>query len=387
MPHRNARSVSAGSKAPRCDELHRGEKRQPRRPPPLTNRLLCELARRCPRRRRQPVAGLSSHQQELRALLRLRRSLMLTLLRDLRRLRRDIALPAADPRTEPRDPPRRRRLVQRLRARAHSPRAPTTTSSASDSESSPPHATQTCCSSPAQSPAACARRYSSPTTQCPNRAESPRSATAPSAATCSAPRRPRRTRRSCRPSRPPYPRLPTHTGRHRRGAPQAHRQPLRLTSGRATRSRRDQRDGQKPLDHRPARAAQGQRPPSLRASRGVPVKVLVHFRQRRHSRSRSAPTAVPPSLEPSTPPWWEGVTISPARRTEAARLQDFLEVAALNASPANRTVATCRPYARVPARAQPDAPVSCPRGCCLLIERAIGERATNYPHDRSTSGT
>ena len=71
------------------------------------------------RRRRQPAARLPADQQELRALLRLRGSLMLTLLRDLRRLRREIGLAAPRPRSQPRDPPRRRRLVQRLRARAH----------------------------------------------------------------------------------------------------------------------------------------------------------------------------------------------------------------------------------------------------------------------------
>ena len=66
----------------------------------------------------QPAARLPADQQELRALLRLRGPLMLTLLRDLRRLRRDLALAAPRPRPQPRDPPRRRRLVQRLRARA-----------------------------------------------------------------------------------------------------------------------------------------------------------------------------------------------------------------------------------------------------------------------------
>ena len=82
-------------KPARRDELHRGAKRQPHRASPPTHRLVRELARRRPRRRRQPPPRLPSHQQELRALLRLRRPLMLTLLRDLRRLRRDIALPRA----------------------------------------------------------------------------------------------------------------------------------------------------------------------------------------------------------------------------------------------------------------------------------------------------
>src|SRR5205823_6589019 len=44
------------------------------------------------RRRGQPPARLPVDQQELRALLRLRRPLMLTLLRDLRRLRRNLEL-------------------------------------------------------------------------------------------------------------------------------------------------------------------------------------------------------------------------------------------------------------------------------------------------------
>lgn len=48
------------------------------------------------RRRRQPPPRLPPDQQELRALLRLRRPLMLTLLRDLRLLRRELSLPAPD---------------------------------------------------------------------------------------------------------------------------------------------------------------------------------------------------------------------------------------------------------------------------------------------------
>ena len=85
----------------------------------------------------------SPRQQELRALLRLRRPLMLTLLRDLRRLRREHRAPGPEARRQPRAPPRRRRLVQRLRARAHAHRrARTTTSSASASAivASPRHA-------------------------------------------------------------------------------------------------------------------------------------------------------------------------------------------------------------------------------------------------------
>ena len=48
------------------------------------------------RGRRQPAARLPAHQQELRALLRLRGPLMLTLLRDLRRLRREEGLARPD---------------------------------------------------------------------------------------------------------------------------------------------------------------------------------------------------------------------------------------------------------------------------------------------------
>ena len=95
-------------------------RRRPRRAAPPAHRLVRELARRRPRRRGQPPARLPSDQQELRALLRLRRPLMLTLLRDLRRLRRDDrASRARTAAAVARDPPRRCRLVQRLRARAH----------------------------------------------------------------------------------------------------------------------------------------------------------------------------------------------------------------------------------------------------------------------------
>ena len=87
------------------------------RAPAPSHRLLRQLASRRARRRRQPAARLPADQQELRALLRLRRPLMLTLLRNLRRLRRDLALPAPDARPQPRPAPRRRRLMQRLRAR------------------------------------------------------------------------------------------------------------------------------------------------------------------------------------------------------------------------------------------------------------------------------
>ena len=62
-----------------------GDRIAPAAPP---HRLLRQLAVGRPRRRRQPAARLPPDQQELRALLRLRRPLMLTLLRDLRQLRR-----------------------------------------------------------------------------------------------------------------------------------------------------------------------------------------------------------------------------------------------------------------------------------------------------------
>ncbi len=78
----------------RRDDLRRRAERRPDRAAPSAHRLVCELAGRRPRRRRQPAARLPADQQELRALLRLRGPLMLTLLRDLRRLRRGIALPA-----------------------------------------------------------------------------------------------------------------------------------------------------------------------------------------------------------------------------------------------------------------------------------------------------
>ena len=71
----------------RRDQLRRRAKRTTGRAAPPPHRLVRQLAGRRPRRGRQPAARLPAHQQELRALLRLRRPLMLTLLRDLRRLR------------------------------------------------------------------------------------------------------------------------------------------------------------------------------------------------------------------------------------------------------------------------------------------------------------
>ena len=76
--------------------MHRRARREPCRPGPAPNRLLRELARRRLRSSRQPPARLPADQQELRALLRLRGSLMLTLLRDLRKLRLATRLPAAE---------------------------------------------------------------------------------------------------------------------------------------------------------------------------------------------------------------------------------------------------------------------------------------------------
>ena len=78
------------------DLVHRRARRRPRRPRPPPHRLVRELAGRRPRGRDEPPARLPAHQQELRALLRLRGPLMLTLLRDLRKLRRAIGLPAAE---------------------------------------------------------------------------------------------------------------------------------------------------------------------------------------------------------------------------------------------------------------------------------------------------
>ena len=182
-----ARSASAASKARAAPRSASSNRRRPRRASAPAHRLLRQLARRRPRRSRQPAARLPADQQELRALLRLRRPLMLTLLRDLRRLRRQIALPAPD---------RGRSLAIRhvdagscngceheLDTRRRPLLRPR---SASDSASSPPPATPTSCSSPAPSRPACANHSSPPTTPCPNHAASSPSATAPSAAACSA---------------------------------------------------------------------------------------------------------------------------------------------------------------------------------------------------------
>ena len=162
--------------------------------------------------------------KELRALLRLRRPLMLTLLRDLRRLRRRLDLPAPDH--------GRSLAIRRVDAGSCNGcehELTLATSPYYDLQryglgivASP--AMPTCSSSPAPSPHACTSRSSPPTTRCPSRAASPRSATAPPAcnlltpASSSAP-----WRRCCR--RPPHPRLPAHTRRDRRGAPPPDRRP------------------------------------------------------------------------------------------------------------------------------------------------------------------
>ena len=94
---RRARDRSRPRREPtRSDHLRRRARRRTHREAPAPHRLLRQLAGRRLRRRRQPAPRLPAHQQELRALLRLQRPLMLTLLRDLRRLRRDIALPRPD---------------------------------------------------------------------------------------------------------------------------------------------------------------------------------------------------------------------------------------------------------------------------------------------------
>ena len=80
----------------RSDALRRRARRRPAHARPSADGLVRQLAGRRVRRGREHASGLPPHQQELRALLRLRRPLMLTLLRDLRRLRREIALPRPD---------------------------------------------------------------------------------------------------------------------------------------------------------------------------------------------------------------------------------------------------------------------------------------------------
>ena len=80
----------------RRDALRRRARRRPPRRRAAPHRLVRQLAVGRVRRRRQPAPRLPAHQQELRALLRLRGPLMLTLLRDLRRLRRSVALPRPD---------------------------------------------------------------------------------------------------------------------------------------------------------------------------------------------------------------------------------------------------------------------------------------------------
>ncbi len=93
-PARERRSGRPRREPARRDELRRRAGGRPGRAAAPAHRLLRELALRRARRGRQPAPRLPPDQQELRALLRLRRPLMLTLLRDLRRLRHELALPA-----------------------------------------------------------------------------------------------------------------------------------------------------------------------------------------------------------------------------------------------------------------------------------------------------
>ena len=78
------------------------QRRRSHRPSAPAHRLVRQLAGRRPRRRRQPAARLPADQQELRALLRLRRPLMLTLLRRPP----PPPPPTRAPRTRPRPQPR-----------------------------------------------------------------------------------------------------------------------------------------------------------------------------------------------------------------------------------------------------------------------------------------
>ena len=74
------------------DRLRARTRRRARGTTAAAHGLLRQLARPHERRTGRAAAGLPAHQQELRALLRLRRPLMFTLLRDLRELRRRIHL-------------------------------------------------------------------------------------------------------------------------------------------------------------------------------------------------------------------------------------------------------------------------------------------------------
>ena len=78
----------------RRDGLRRRARARSRAPDAPADGLLRQLAGARPRGARQPASGLPADQQELRALLRLRGPLMFVLLRQLRRARREIALPA-----------------------------------------------------------------------------------------------------------------------------------------------------------------------------------------------------------------------------------------------------------------------------------------------------
>ena len=162
----------------------------PRRAAAPAHRLLRQLARARARRRGQPAARLPADQQELRALLRLRGPLMFVLLRQLatRPPRRRACPRARRPRSlalRHVDAGSCNGCEHELGARR---RARSTTCSASASTSSPRRATPTSCSSPARSPRAWPSRCAPPTTRCPSRGSSPRSAIARWAAASSATR-------------------------------------------------------------------------------------------------------------------------------------------------------------------------------------------------------
>ena len=94
--HRYRCNLAAGHRArrepARRHDLRRRAGRRLRDPSASAHRLLRQLASARPRRRRQPAARLPADQQELRALLRLRRSLMFILLRQLAAIRREARL-------------------------------------------------------------------------------------------------------------------------------------------------------------------------------------------------------------------------------------------------------------------------------------------------------
>ena len=165
------------------------------------------LARVAPR---QPAARLPAHQQELRALLRLRGPLMFD------------ASPRPPP-PAPRDRPARAAARGRSLAIRHvdagscngceheltladEPALRPAALRPRHRRLAPPR--RRTARHRARSRRACATRCSPPTTRCPSRAASRRSATARSAAACSACRERSRPRRGRAPRRPAHPRLP-----------------------------------------------------------------------------------------------------------------------------------------------------------------------------------